>query len=480
MDHDLLPTSRNATDIRRENVCQPGVRSAAASATKTIGQSVETQRDVADATEWVYREYCDETADRMSDDPFHVMESLVFAQVARNQSPAISLEFARDLLKQLGSPTLTIGDVWRVASKICTAVREYGVRARAPNWPKKLHAEMAPNAAIRVPSPDAGDADSDADPRKPLSPAQRALAKPGSSAKIRPPARKSVAARPPVPAEEEEEVGAASSHNDVLSLFRPLDAPPTLPTPTVAHMVPLANQPTTLHEPIVVVMMQNGVPTLMQCTPIDRAQPVAQTPRAVTPPPHDERKDRERDRAPSENARHAASSSSSSSSEAPPLHASRADVFKERDFRMTHHLVRTYERNGNNLSDIFKSIRADMVAWEEIDHVLAGDWRQLTLGIILARLSFERTSKTSRIALATIDYTADILLRYRVEGIHLAMPRHDDSPEMRGVARLANRTDCVFALVGILTLHLRWDLEMRRRERIAIKRILSEFACGPG
>lgn len=138
----LLPSSKNAADLRVENLVDPGRRRAASAASVQIRTDVVVgmQRgttSVASATAQVYSEWRAEVeAKPPKDTSYKRLEARVYEAVCKNKTPAMPIAQGRQLLRDAMEPGLTLDDVLRILQSITAAVRYCGAtKIRSPGWP---------------------------------------------------------------------------------------------------------------------------------------------------------------------------------------------------------------------------------------------------------------------------------------------------------------------------------------------------------
>lgn len=544
----------------------------------------------------------------------------MYEMMVAKQSPAISIHTARSVLAEIGSPTLTIGDVHRVISDACLEIRIWNGAARAPYWRKKALAYTAPTAVRRInryaEEEEEGEDETESDSDRPLTPAQLALAKPGARIHIKKCVRKPVwRAESPPPAEDECMAITPAPAEDVLCLLGAADAtsahaslqtqpcsvplpatlvlsppppipqptpvalatsspvadapeqPSPVPSPTVADApeqeVPVATplldapeQPSPVPSPLAdapeqptthpgdvpessapvqppdmqgpfIILVHNGVPTLMQCVPVDPAPflafavaqrhhhgatTLARTPSPPVPPPIDlddespasparEReaspppKDRERDRAsPSPPASPPASSFTPPGAPASPEDQPATPLLEENKgqeralfdpqdvdsamdreelwehvHRMTHSIRLSFASSSSSstpLANVRKLIDHYNGVWRYLDRALITDWRDITHGLLLARLErvwYERPIIGG--AHETVRYVLSVVLEYHITAKHVEQVCNDGSGPMVGLAIIGSDMSTRDAFVTALTLHMDTNSSAYREER---------------
>lgn len=135
-----LKSSKNFTDLRVENLVEPGTRRSATKAHETI--ALDTQRGKLDVLRELKQDFLAEC--REPDTPYHRLELAVYKRVIERKTTYLSRYEAQAILAAVGPADLSLVDVLRILQKIARAARTCGLSMKTPRWQREPYCVVMP------------------------------------------------------------------------------------------------------------------------------------------------------------------------------------------------------------------------------------------------------------------------------------------------------------------------------------------------
>lgn len=522
---DMLPSSKNASVLRKEDILPPGRRLAAKAASKSISAASamekKTKVSLGSAIDEIYKEWKAEAVPEGQRSPFQHMEALVYKTVKNFRTYQLPISRGREILNDINHPELCLGDVLSVLQSITNSVKSYGFRSvRGVGWSYKALKERAFGLMVEEEKkqdeeeddPDSSTDDEDGDEMdvqtasKPVPP-YKAPAYP--VARVGTFARKSVGGRAPPPPlssssstrtttvittttkksktkhetdfdepeakrlmdkkpKEEPEVPVFIAKTPAISAVS--SAFPSFPS-LYAFMQEKAKK----HEEEKLMSAPKSLPLLFSAFPAsvqDKEIAALPSPSPSSPPAP------KRDSSPVTYGWSgavdlpSASSSSSSSIEnvqPPPYYPPSEPVPSLPEMMKTiaqiDNEVSFKWNETHSLSAIDDLVRKHNGELGKLDNELIEHWDQLPLCILLSRLFHERTSRSSFHKPDQVEQVIICVLRGLLTGSAVGKLYNPDLQSCRELLFIAERKPLWDALVSVLTFHMRLHKADRAKER---------------